>query len=83
MDSKDRIGVIIPQVSSNIDTQFIDAVHTTASGYGYDTIVITCGINYVDEHLGSAYSRGQTNIFDVMLHGGFDGFIFEADTLSS
>ena len=83
MDSKGRIGVIIPQVSSNIDTQFIDAVHTTASGYGYDTIVITCGINYVDEHLGSAYSRGQTNIFDVMLHGGFDGFIFEADTFCS
>ncbi len=83
MDSKGRIGVIIPQVSSNIDTQFIDAVHTTAAGYGYDTIVITCGINYVDEHLGSAYSRGQTNIFDVMLHGGFDGFIFEADTFCS
>jgi len=83
MDSKGRIGVIIPQVSSNIDTQFIDAVHTTASGYGYDTIVITCGINYVDEHLGSAYSRGQTNIFDVILHGGFDGFIFEADTFCS
>ena len=83
MDSKGMIGVIIPQVSSNIDTQFIDAVHTTASGYGYDTIVITCGINYVDEHLGSAYSRGQTNIFDVMLHGGFDGFIFEADTFCS
>ena len=83
MESKGRIGVIIPHVSSNIDTQFIDAVHGIAAEHGYDTIVITGVINYLDEHLESVYSKGQTNIYDLILHGDFDGFIFEANFFCS
>lgn len=83
MDSRGRIGVIIPHVSSNIDTQFIDAIHTTAAEHGYDTVVITGVINYLDEHLEKLYSKGQVNIYDLILHGSFDGFVFEADFFCS
>ena len=83
MESKGRIGVIIPQISSNIDTQFVDVIHRKAAEYGYDTVVISGVINYVDQHLENVYSKGQTNIYDLILYGGFDGFIFEANTFCS
>ncbi len=83
MKSKGRIGVIIPHVSCNIDTQFIDEIHRTAVKYGYDTIVVTGAINYVDDHLDAVYSKGQINIYDLILHGDFDGFIFEANIFCS
>lgn len=83
MECRGRIGVIIPQVSSNIDTQFIDAVHRKAAEFGYDTIVLSGVINYVDDHVEAVYSRGQTNIYDLIIHGDFSGFVFEADTFCS
>lgn len=83
MESKGRIGVIIPHVSSNIDTQFIDEIHRKAAAKGYDTIIITGGINYVDAHLEAVYSQGQNNIFDLIMQGDFDGFIFEANIFCS
>ena len=83
MNSKGRIGVVIPHVSSNIDTEFIDIIHKKAAEYGYDTIVISGVINYHDEMLEWTYSKGQNNIYDLILCGGFDGFIFEANIFCS
>lgn len=83
MDSIGRIAVIVPHISSNIETSFIDAIHTMASESGYDTIVISGVINYVDQQLDDVYTKGQTNIYDLILHGDFDGFIFEANIFCS
>ena len=83
MNNKGKIGVIMPHVSSNIDTQFIDSIHNIAVKYGYDTIVITGVINYIDDHLDAVYSKGQINIYDLILHGDFDGIIFEANIFCS
>ncbi len=83
MDSKGRIAVIIPQISSNTETGFIDSIHTKACEYGYDTIIISGVINYVDQHLDLSYSKGQTNIYDLIIHGDFDGFIFDANAFCS
>ena len=83
MDSIGKIAVIIPQISSNTETGFLDAIHTKASKYGYDTIIISGVINYVDQHLDLSYSKGQINIYDLILHGDFDGFIFEANSFCS
>lgn len=83
MDSIGRIAVIISKINNNTESVFIDAIHSKAREYGYDTIVISGVINYVDQHLDIAYSKGQTNIYDLILHGDFDGFIFEADSFCS
>jgi len=83
MDAKGRIAVILPQVSSNTETGFIDTIHRGAVRYGYDTIVLTGAINYVDQHLEATYSRGQRNIYDLIMQGDFDGFIFEANLFCS
>ena len=83
MDSIGRIAVIVPHISSNTETSFIDVIHRMAEGYGYDTIVISGVINYVDQQLDEVYSKGQTNIYDLILHGDFDGFIFEANIFCS
>jgi len=83
MESIGRIAVIMPHISSNTETSFIDVIHTRAAQYGYDTIVISGVINYVDQQLDQVYSKGQTNIYDLILHGSFDGFIFEANIFCS
>ena len=83
MDSIGKIAVILPQISSNTETGFIDAIHAKACQFGYDTIIISGVINYVDQHLDISYSKGQINIYDLILHGDFDGFIFEANSFCS
>lgn len=83
MYSKGRIGLIIPHVTDNMDTDLIDIIHTTAAEYGYDTLVISGVINYVDDMLDGKYCKGQTNIYDLIFCGGFDGFIFEANIFCS
>ena len=83
MNSIGKIAVIVPQISSNIETNLIDSIHSIAANYGYDTIVISAVINYIDLHLENIYTKGQTNIYDIILHGGFDGYIFEANIFCS
>jgi len=83
MESKGRIGVIIPHISSNVEIEFVDTVHKNAAAFGYDTIIISGAINYVDEMLDGVYCKGQTNIYDIILSGDFDGFIFEANIFCS
>lgn len=79
MKSKGRIGLIIPHILGNSDVDLVDIIHRTAARNGYDTIVI-CGIvNYNEDILESKYAKGQTNIYDIILQGDFDGFIFEAN----
>ena len=83
MNSIGRIAVIIPHISSNTETNLIDMIHTEAATHGYDTIVISAVINYVDQQLDDVYTKGQTNIYDLILHGDFDGYIFEANIFCS
>ena len=83
MESKGRIGMIIPHVLYSPDVSLVDIIHETAANNGYDTIVITAAVNYVDFMLGDPYNKGQTNIYDLILMGNFDGFIFEANIFCS
>ena len=83
MESKGRIGVIVPHISSNTETELIDVIYRKAAEYGYDVLVISGVINYVDDMLEGIYCKGQTNIYDLILYGDFDGFIFEANIFCS
>ena len=83
MESIGKIAVIVPHISSNTDTSFISMIHTQAASYGYDTIVISGVINYVDEQLDGRYAKCQTNIYDLLYHGDFDGYIFDAGDFCS
>lgn len=51
VESKDRIGVIVPHISSNTETELIDVIYKKAAEYGYDVLVISGVINYVDDML--------------------------------
>lgn len=83
MESKGRIGIIVPHICSNVDTEFIDIIHTNAAEYGYDTLVVSGVINYQDDTLEWNYGKGQMNIYHLITHGKFDGFIFEANIFCS
>lgn len=83
VESKGRIGVIVPHISSNTETELIDVIYRKAAEYGYDVLVISGVINYVDDMLEGTYCKGQTNIYDLILYGDFDGFIFEANIFCS
>lgn len=83
MESKSRIGVILPHISCNTETEFIDVIYETAAEYGYDILIISGVINYMDDMLEGMYCKGQTNIYDLILYGDFDGLIFEANIFCS
>ncbi|MBO5383490.1 MAG: AraC family transcriptional regulator, partial [Ruminococcus sp.] len=83
MESKGRIGVILPHISCNTETEFIDVIYETAAEYGYDILIISGVINYMDDMLEGMYCKGQTNIYDLILYGDFDGLIFEANIFCS
>lgn len=83
MDSKGRIGLIIPHMLYNLDVSLVDIIHKTAAINGYDTIVITAAVNYVNFMLSDPYNKGQTNIYDLIVMGDFDGFIFDANIFCS
>ncbi len=82
MNSKGRIGLIIPHILGNSDVDLVDIIHRISAENGYDTIVICSIVNYNDDVLEYHYAKGQTNIYDIILHGDFDGFIFEANIFS-
>ncbi|HBB19334.1 MAG TPA: AraC family transcriptional regulator [Ruminococcus sp.] len=83
MESKGRIGLIVPHILYNPDAALVDIIHRQAMQYGYDTVVLTGVINYVDEMLEDTYAKGQTNLYDLISCGKFDGFIFEAGIFCS
>lgn len=83
MESIGKIGLILPHINSNIEVELIDAVHVLLAGYGYDTIVITGVLNYHNHMLDQIYCKGQTNIYDLIVSGDFDGFVFEANIFCS
>lgn len=83
MKNKGKIGIIFPHISGNVDTDFIESIYKRAREYGYDTLLITGVINCTEDILEWTYSRGQNNIYDLILFGGFDGFIFEANIFCS
>lgn len=74
-----RIGLIIPHIMDNLDVALINSIHRTAAAHGYDTIVISGAVNYTDSQREELYCKGQTNIYDLILSGDFDGFIMEAN----
>ncbi len=79
MQARGRIGLIIPHIMDNLDVTLINSIHRTAAAHGYDTIVISGAVNYTDSQTEEPYCRGQTNIYDLILSGDFDGFIMEAN----
>ncbi len=74
-----RIGLIIPHIMDNLDVALISSIHRTAAAHGYDTIIISAAVNYTDSQREDLYCKGQTNIYDLILFGDFDGFIMEAN----
>ena len=83
MESKGRIGLIVPHILYDPDAALVDIIHRQAMQYGCDTVVLTGVINYVDEMLEDTYAKGQTNLYDLISCGKFDGFIFEAGIFCS
>ncbi|MCR5142255.1 MAG: substrate-binding domain-containing protein [Ruminococcus sp.] len=83
MDSVGRIGLIVPHLINNLDVELVEVVHKTVSRYGYDTVLISGIINFMNEMLDEDYSKGLSNIYDLIISSDFDGFIFSADLFCS
>lgn len=83
MESRGRIGVIMPHIVNNLDVSLIDIINRSVSQFGYDTILISGIINYVNEMLDNDYSKGLINIYNLILDTNIDGFLFAADLFCS
>lgn len=83
MKAAGRIGVIVAHLINNLDVEFVEVIHKTAAIYGYDTVLISGVINYMNEMLDEDHSKGLINIYDLIVSSDFDGFIFSADLFCS
>lgn len=78
-----RIGLIVPHLINNLDVELVEVIHKTVARYGYDTILLSGIINFMNEMVDEDYNRGLINIYDLIVSSDFDGFIFSADLFCS
>ena len=83
VNSRGRIGVIVPHLINNLDVKFVEVIHKTFIHYGYDTILLSGIINFMNEMIDEDYNKGLINIYDLIISSDFDGFIFLADLFCS
>lgn len=83
MESIGRIALILPHVSSALDSDLISGVFSSAKKYGYDIIVLTGIINAKTDYFSNGYSEGLDNIYTLLEQAELDGVLFAAVSFSS
>lgn len=79
MNAKGRFGIIVPEINSPLDHEFIEGVFSQAEGLGYDVIVYTGVFNSLRELRYDAYVSGLENIYTLICTQKLDGIIFAAE----
>ncbi|HRU98437.1 MAG TPA: substrate-binding domain-containing protein [Ruminococcus sp.] len=83
MESIGRIALVLPHVSSALDSDLISGVFSSAKKYGYDIVVMTGIINAKTDFFSNGYSDGLDNIYSLLDSAELDGVIFFAGGFSS
>ena len=79
MNAKGRFGIIMPEINSPLDHEFIEGAFAQAQVLGYDIIVYTGVYNSIRELRYDAYISGLENIYTLICTQRLDGIIFAAE----
>ena len=76
MTAKGRFGLVIPEINSPLDRDFVEGVYAQANELGYDVIVYTGLYNCLREYRYDSYISGLENIYTLICMHRLDGIIF-------
>ncbi len=74
-----RIGLLMPEIISPQDYEFLQGVYSQAAAAGYDVIVFTGIVNAQHELRYDSYIAGLENIYSLVCMCRLDGIIFAAE----
>ncbi len=81
MNSKGRIGLIIPEINGVFDYDFIDGTFAQAKELGFDLIIYTAVT--ASRENSNSYISGSENIYTLVCTNKLDGIIFAAERFKS
>lgn len=76
MERSCKVGVIVPAVTIELDSVFLDGIYRLFSGYGYDVAVFTCASNAQGETFRNDYISGEEKIYTLAKMTDLDGILF-------
>ena len=76
MNAKGRFGLIVPEINSTLDYDFIEGAYAQAKKLGYDLIVYTGVFNSMRGIQYDAYIAGLENIYTLVSMHDLDGIIY-------
>ncbi len=79
MNNTGRIGLIVPEINSTLDHDFLDGAFEQAKHLGYDVIVYTGIFNSLRELRFDSYIAGLENIYTLICTHHLDGIIYAAE----
>lgn len=79
MDAIGRFGIIMPEINSPLDHEFIEGAYAQAQILGYDIVIYTGVFNSIRELRYDSYVSGLENIYTLIDTQRLDGIIFAAE----
>lgn len=79
MNAKGRFGLVIPEINSSLDYEFVEGVFAEAKILGYDIVVYTGVFNSIRELRYDNYISGLENIYTLICTQKLDGIIIAAE----
>lgn len=79
MNAVGRIGLLIPEINSSLDHEFVSSVYEQAKVLGFDVIVYTGIFNSIRQLRFDAYIAGLENIYTLVCTQKLDGIIYAAE----
>lgn len=79
MNARGRFGLVIPEINSSLDYEFIEGAFAEAKILGYDVVVYTGVFNSIRELRYDNYISGLENIYTLICTQKLDGIIIAAE----
>ncbi|MCR4646957.1 MAG: substrate-binding domain-containing protein [Oscillospiraceae bacterium] len=70
-----RIGVIIPAITDNLQSELLDGIYRTAAAAGCDVIVVTTATSALEFHIQSEIMEGEESIYALLERARLDGVL--------
>lgn len=71
-----RIGVIIPAITDNLQTELLDGIFRTAYAADCDVVVLTTATNGLEFHIQNEIMEGEESIYCLIERAELDGILF-------
>ena len=70
-----RIGVIVPAIVDNLQSELLDGIFRTASDAGFDVIVLTTASSGLEFHIQNEIMEGEESIYALIESAKLDGIL--------